>query len=75
MTKKSKTKPDMVQSTLRLPRELHRQINEIAEARNLSMQQIVQEVISEYCDRAAGGNPFPPSFFRTHDFKSKKGGK
>ena len=51
MTKKSKTKADIVQSTLRLPRALWVRINKLAATKNLSMQQAVQEAIVEYCDR------------------------
>ena len=46
-----KSKADIVQSTLRLPRALWVRINHIAAYKNLSMQQAVQEAIFEYCTR------------------------
>jgi len=49
--KKSKTKADIVQSTLRLPRAIWVRINHIAALKNLSMQQAVQQAIVEYCRR------------------------
>jgi hypothetical protein len=49
-----KGKADVVQSTLRLPRALWTRINHIAAAKNLSMQQAVQEAVVEYCRREGG---------------------
>lgn len=49
--KKRKTKADIVQSTLRLPRAIWRRITQRAALKNLSMQQAVQEAIVEYCRR------------------------
>jgi hypothetical protein len=44
-----KGKPDVVQSTMRLPRALWVRINRIAAEKNLSMQQSVQQAIEDYC--------------------------
>jgi predicted DNA-binding ribbon-helix-helix protein len=49
--KKHNARADVVQSTLRLPRALWVRINHIAAAKNLSMQQAVQQAIVEYCRR------------------------
>jgi predicted DNA-binding ribbon-helix-helix protein len=51
-----KARGDTIQSTLRLPRPLWVRINHIAAAKNLSMQQAVQEAIVEYC-RREGSKP------------------
>ena len=53
MTKR-KAKAKVVQSTLRLPRPLWALINQIATRKNLSMQQAVQQAITEYCEREGG---------------------
>ncbi len=47
--KKRNAKADVVQSTLRLPRPLWVRINHIAGAKNLSMQQAIQEAVVQYC--------------------------
>jgi hypothetical protein len=64
--KKRKAKPDIVQSTLRLPRALWRRINNVAAINNLSMQQAVQEAITEYCRRAAKGVDLRPLLRNWH---------
>jgi hypothetical protein len=47
-----KGKPDVIQSTMRLPRALWVRINRIAAEKNLSMQQAVQEAIVDYCRKS-----------------------
>jgi len=47
-----KGKPDVVQTTLRLPRAIWKRINQRAALKNLSMQQAIQEAVVEYCWRA-----------------------
>jgi hypothetical protein len=44
-----KAKADVVQSTLRLPRAIWVRINQVAEYKNLSMQQAIQEAVLDYC--------------------------
>ncbi len=74
--KKRKAKASIVQSTLRLPRPLWVRINRIATQRNLSMQQAVQQAITEYCEM----NTVVKAFGRTPDpqvvhVRVTKGGK
>jgi hypothetical protein len=47
-----KGKPDVVQTTLRLPRAIWTRITHRAALKNLSMQQAIQEAVVEYCRRA-----------------------
>jgi hypothetical protein len=44
-----KGKPDVVESTLRLPRAISVRIKHAAAYQNLSMQQAIQEAILDYC--------------------------
>jgi hypothetical protein len=44
-----KAKPDIVESTLRLPRAISVRIKHIADSQNLSMQQAIQAAILDYC--------------------------
>jgi predicted HicB family RNase H-like nuclease len=47
-------KEKMVQSTMRIPRGLWKEINRVAERQDLSMQQAVTRALREYVAREGG---------------------
>jgi hypothetical protein len=49
MTRPRKTKEQMVQSTMRIPRSLWKRINQVAEMKRLSMAQTVERALLMYC--------------------------
>jgi hypothetical protein len=49
VTKHRRTKEPVVQSTMRIPRTLWKRINEVAEAKRLSMAQTVERALFCYC--------------------------
>lgn len=49
--KKSRTKPETVATTLRLPKTMWEQINHLAVDRHTSMSELVLEAISQYLKR------------------------
>lgn len=43
-----------ITTSLRFPRSLWERVKQIADSRNLSAQQLVQQALTEYCEREKG---------------------